>query len=527
MWASPIVGTMPEPAADDSLTDAETLLWTLQQDPWLSSTIATLLICDGPIDHVRLLRTTARAIQAVPRLGERPVAPLGRLSSPRWTTDREFDLGYHVRRIGLGRPADDTGLSEMAGLLELAALLLQDRFDRTRPLWQLLVIEGLANGRTALLLKLDHTLTDGLGAVRLAEYLFDAQPDASRPEPVDLAALLAERAARSTERPRGNTSVNDVGPLAEARRLLGDGLVALSDADALVERASGFLAGLGGLAGRLSGAAGQVDLGQTRLAGSTLWAARSRRRHLLTFELPVAEVKAAGAAANASLNDVFVSGCVLAAQRFHERRGSALERLRVSFAISTRGAESAGGNAFTPCLADIELRSQPAELLSVVRDELRARRAEVGGSGLFATVAGFAKLLPGALTTQMARSQAQMVDFATSNVRGVPQTAYVGAAEIVAAYPVGPVAGMAFNATALSYADTLYVGLHIDPVAVDEPELLLSCLVEAFAQLGVTASTSTARSTRPAAKASKTATAANAANSTRSRRSPTASRPKS
>jgi hypothetical protein len=79
--------------------------------------------------------------------------------------------------------------------------------------------------------------------------------------------------------------------------------------------------------------------------------------------------------------------------------------------------------------------------------------------------------------------QAQTVDFATSNVRAADFPCFIAGAQIVANYPVGPLAGVAFNLTLLSYCGSLDMGLNIDTAAVDDPALLKACIEDAFVEL--------------------------------------------
>jgi hypothetical protein len=91
--------------------------------------------------------------------------------------------------------------------------------------------------------------------------------------------------------------------------------------------------------------------------------------------------------------------------------------------------------------------------------------------------------LPTSLVTRLARTQAQTVDFATSNVRGAPIAMYVAGAKLLENYPVGPLGGVAFNLTLLSYLGSLDMGVNIDTAAVADPALLHTCLAGAFDDL--------------------------------------------
>jgi diacylglycerol O-acyltransferase / wax synthase len=91
--------------------------------------------------------------------------------------------------------------------------------------------------------------------------------------------------------------------------------------------------------------------------------------------------------------------------------------------------------------------------------------------------------LPLSLVSRVARQQTQTVDFATSNVRAAPFAVYVAGAKIVENYPIGPLAGVAFNLTLMSYDGSLDMGLHSDAAAVAEPDLLRTLMEEAFEEL--------------------------------------------
>jgi hypothetical protein len=94
-----------------------------------------------------------------------------------------------------------------------------------------------------------------------------------------------------------------------------------------------------------------------------------------------------------------------------------------------------------------------------------------------------ASTLPTSVITRLARQQAQTVDFATSNVKGSPVPVYMAGAQLVEIYPIGPLLGVAFNLTLMSYLGSLDMALHIDTAAVSEPALLTDCLERSFRAL--------------------------------------------
>jgi len=103
--------------------------------------------------------------------------------------------------------------------------------------------------------------------------------------------------------------------------------------------------------------------------------------------------------------------------------------------------------------------------------------------GLFAQLSGVFTALPAPLLVRVARQQVGTVDFTTSNVRGAPFDLWIAGARLLANYPIGPMAGTAFNLTTMSYRGNLDMGCSIDTAAIEEPALLRQCLVESFDEL--------------------------------------------
>ena len=165
----------PKMRFERHMSDSEALMWNVEKDPWLNPSGATICVLDRPIDIEEFRHRLRWAVAQTPRMRERVAPSFGRLSPPTWVPDPEFDFDFHVRHIAL--PAPGT----LSQLYDLAARLHEDPFDRTRPLWTFVVIDGLEGGRGALFLRLHHTLSDGLGLVQLAELYMDRKPNAPLP----------------------------------------------------------------------------------------------------------------------------------------------------------------------------------------------------------------------------------------------------------------------------------------------------------------------------------------------------------
>ncbi|MFN5601270.1 MAG: WS/DGAT domain-containing protein, partial [Acidimicrobiaceae bacterium] len=122
------------------------------------------------------------------------------------------------------------------------------------------------------------------------------------------------------------------------------------------------------------------------------------------------------------------------------------------------------------------------ERFAAVNEILQAARTG-SSNGSLEAIATVSTMLPTSVITRLARAQAETVDFATSHVRGAGVPLYVGGAKLLENYPVGPLGGVAFNLTLMSYMGSMDVGINIDEAAVESPSLLRESLVESFAEL--------------------------------------------
>ena len=151
-------------------------------------------------------------------------------------------------------------------------------------------------------------------------------------------------------------------------------------------------------------------------------------------------------------------------------------------AVSTR-TESSGANAFSLARMMVPTGEMPiVERFKSIHEAATAAR-EQGSSASLATLATVTAALPTSLITRLARQQSQTVDFATSNVRGAPVAMYICGAQLLENYPIGPLLGVAFNLTLLSYNGSLDMGLNFDAAAVAEPERLAKLIERAFTDL--------------------------------------------
>ncbi|HEX2849898.1 MAG TPA: wax ester/triacylglycerol synthase family O-acyltransferase [Acidimicrobiales bacterium] len=450
------------------MTDAEALMWNLEKDPSLRSTFLNITFLDAPPDFDRFRARLAAAVAEIPRLRQRVVPAPGRIAPPQWTDDPSFDLDYHVRRIALPAPGTDRQL------LDWAALHFQDPFDRARPLWEYTVVEGLSGGRAALLAKMHHTITDGVGGVRMSAMFIDLERES--PEPAEVTAPpYAERPEAIVE------SLVDALTHGVRRQLGISRRAAALAADAVIhpERVAHGAGELGEIARSVL-----RQLVVTDSAHSPLWAGRrslGRRFEILSIDLD--RLKDAAHHLGGTVNDAFVCGVAGGAGTYHRELGVEIDDLRVSVPVSTRADSSAGGNAFTPLRVLVPCGiKDPTERFRAVRERLTATKRE-RALGLTDTFAALLNALPTSMVVNLARQQTETVDFATSNLRGAPWDLYIAGSHILSNHPMGPTGGTAFNATVLSYRNTLDMGIDIDTAAIDDGDLLRECIASSFDEL--------------------------------------------
>ena len=449
------------------MSDAEGLMWRLEKDPHLSSTFGNVTVLDRPPDFDRLRARMERAVAAVPRLGWRVQPTPANLSAPLWVDDPDFEIDYHVRRIALAKPGS------LRQLLDLATLAVVDPFDRTRPLWQFIVVEGLRGGKAALVQKMHHTITDGVGGVQMSLQYLDFERDAAGPEAVDRSD---DGPVGGPPSPSGAEAVRDlivgglrlpIGVVKQVRDLLADPVSIPSAGTAAIEAVRAVA----------------TQLSDTEQAHSPLWTRRSLKRHLEVATAPFRETKDAAKRLGGTLNTAFLTAATEAASRYHRELGEPVDVLRASMAVSTR-TESSGANAFSLARMLVPAGEMPiAERFLLIQQLSDAARGGGDGGASLETLAAVAAALPTTLVTRLARQQAQTVDFATSNVRGAPVPMYICGAQLLHNYPIGPLAGVAFNLTLLSYLGSLDMGMNVDAAAVTEPALLAKLIERSFKDL--------------------------------------------
>ena len=443
-----------------------------------------------PLTLARLTEVLAARLPLVPVLRRRLLnVPLG-LDQPYWVDDQNFDIEYHIREIALPRPGSEAQLTEQVARLHARPL------DRSKPLWEIYLITGLARRRAAVYTKIHHSAIDGASGAELLTILLDLTPDgrelpASKPflpaRPPGPAALTALAAARLAWRP-----VQTVRFTNELVRVLPTLAPAVSNL-------------VGGMLGMNRGD-GEVIPGRPGRAPATPFNGPiTPHRRLALRSVDLDSVKAVKNAFGVSVNDVVMAMCAGALRRWLADHGALPDAPLISMIpVSVRdpGSKTAMGNKVSAMLAALPTNiGDPAERVQVVHATTTMAKAQqaVIPQGLVDQVSDFA--LP-ALTARAAR-----VVFATgvlrrlppfnlciSNVPGPNVPVYLCGAKLLAHYPVSVITdGQGLNITLVGYLGQLHFGLVSCRELVPDLDLLADYLVDELAEL--------VRAAKPAAAA--------------------------
>ncbi len=453
------------------LSQNDAIMWMIEADPLLRSTIVAVVILDAAPDWERLVARVEHCTRMVPELREKVVQVPLHHATWRWQPDDAFDLGYHLHRVAV--PAPGT----VRELLDLAHQSAQTGFDRTRPLWEFSLVEGLADGSAALIMKAHHVLTDGIGAVQLATHLFDLEPE---PEPDHGAPEQA-----MTTLAAGVPGAPDVhGLVGVIRELL------IHDVDGLITLARTMLPSIVPSLLRAVRDPFHAITETVRTAESigrtvapvthTLSPVMVDRHCESRFEMletPLADLRRAAGVAGGTLNDGFLAAVTGGLRRYHDALGAEVDELRMAMPVSLRTAEDEmGGNHVTVMRFTVPVGVEDAdERIRRLHDIGRRIRQEKSLTHTEA-IAGVLNLMPSGVIGAMLKH----IDFLASNVPGVPVPLYLAGRRVSRYIPFGPTAGSSLNVTLMSYDGTCCIGVNVDTAAVTDVPLLMRCLREGF-----------------------------------------------
>jgi diacylglycerol O-acyltransferase / wax synthase len=440
----------------------EALMWRAEADPRLRSTMCALELLDRAPEWERFVAACDWATRMAPRFRQKVVEPMLGLGNPTWVVDPDFDLHYHVRRVRL---PEGGGLAD---LLALAEQIAMTPFDRARSPWESVLLEGLPEGKSAHLLKMHHSTTDGMGGVQLLSKLHSRtrepnprkpQPPAPPPEWETPQGVFARQASR------------DLRALPGLIRDAGRALVTLARPQTMRE------------ALRFGASLGRV-LADPNAEASPLLRGRSLSWRFLALDVAFADLRGAARAAGGSLNDAFLAALLGAFRIYHDELGHPIERMPIAIPISIRAdTDAEGGNRFAGARVAAPVGiADPRERIQAIGRLIRSVRSEPAMHGLGLLAPALSRLPP-PLIGLLAGALTKSNDLQASNIPGIREDVYLAGAKIERSYGFGPLPGCASMITLVTHGDTCCIAANVDPAAITEPQRFARCLEEGFAEV--------------------------------------------
>jgi WS/DGAT/MGAT family acyltransferase len=425
---------------------------------------------DQPFDYDALCALVSRRIGLVPRYRQKIRWVPGHLANPVWVDDDDFDITYHVRRSALPKPGDDDQLRQLVGRLQSRQL------DRKRPLWEIYLVEGLADGRFAIITKTHHAMVDGISAVDIGTLILDLEPTprdtpadtwVARPEP-SRADLVATALSDTLRRPSQAIDTVRAG-VTDVRTT----------------------------AGRVLGAAlGVAAMARTSLRSapaSPLNAEIGEQRRFGMAVTSLDDYKRVRKSHGGTINDVVLAVVSGALRIWMLTRGesvvpSTTVRAMVPVSIRTSGEGDALGNRVSSYFVDLPIgEPSPVVRLHQVSYAMKGHKesGQSVGADALVRLTGFA---PPTIHSAAARLGSgltrRLFNVVVTNVPGPQFPLYAAGAQMVDCYPVVPLAkGQAVTIGLTSYNGGVFYGMNCDRDSMPDIDVLAGCIEESLAEL--------------------------------------------
>jgi diacylglycerol O-acyltransferase / wax synthase len=372
------------------------------------------------------------------------------LANPAWIYDGDIDIDYHIRRIVLPKPGTLEQLETYAGRLHSSLL------DRSRPLWEFYVIEGMRDGRVGFYTKLHHAALDGQGAVALGNAILDLTPE-----------------GRKIEKPHASHHDEPYQPAVD--ELVKSSIANLfGQIKSMAKNTPAVAKALLAAAVPKRGEDGQrvslLPRGLLMGPRTPLNVAVTNQRAFATLSLPLAEVKAIGKSVDGTLNDAVMALCAGALRTYLQERGALPKKpLVAAVPVSLREkGDTSTNNQASMMLASLATHiADPLKRLLAIKESMASAKAMTGN---FKSVIptdfpslGVPWLMSGVASlygrSRIANRFTPLANVVISNVPGAPVPLYMGGARLLSFYPLSIVVhGVALNITVQSYDGKMDVG---------------------------------------------------------------------
>jgi len=453
------------------LTGEDLSFWWAES-PMQPTTMAMLLMLDRSPAPARVRRAFARAVATVPRLAQRVVeAPLD-ITLPRWQHDATFDLDYHVRRHALA------GTCDLDELFREVAPTYETPFDRSRPLWEARLYDGVGpEGQAALFFKLHHAFADGVGGnaifAALTDWERDPAEDALVPPPRPSKGAwpeLPSLGVRVVEAVRDRVELE----WERARAVTTTALDVMQHPDTL----------------QRAWQAVESVVESFRFDSHSPLRRYGRARRLSGIDLPFEEVRRIKRSLGGAMIDVILTIMARAIGKWHGAHHlNGVRELMTLVPVNLRKPEEWAdkplvGNVATGILVRLPIRLRsPLATYTEIHKRMEAKKADPG-SAATPIVAEMVSVLPRRFFRWMAEASFGGIDFIVTNVPGILVPRYFAGSEILAAYPFAPVALKSPVSVALyGYRDRLFIGLDSDETSMPDIDAFKDMIRASFAEL--------------------------------------------
>jgi diacylglycerol O-acyltransferase len=434
--------------------------------------VGAVMVLEGePPSHRDLIAQIERRLHLVPRyrqkLASAPLLPW----RPRWIDDPHFNTGYHVRHTALPAPAGREELRRLAGRI------FSQELDRSKPLWELWLVDGVGEGRWAIVSKTHHALVDGVSGVDIATVLFDLEPEPPtvnagavwfpRPEPSG-ASLLAEAVTEIATAPF---------------ELARDALATVSDPERLATTAA---ASVGGVASMLAAGASAPT--------SPLNTPIGPHRRFAWVHGDLAHFKEVKSALGGTVNDVVLTVVTGTLRSYYLAHGHPTDgvSLRAMVPVSIRSEDQQGalGNRVTTMYAPLPIHAEdPLERFEIVHEAMRGLKdsGQAVGAEVLTRLAGFA---PPTILNQAARLQAhqRFFNLTVTNVPGPQFPLYMLGRRLESIFPMVPLTrNTTLGIAIMSYDGRIDFGLNGDFDLMPDLDQTAGHLEDAIDELAETA----------------------------------------
>lgn len=430
--------------------------------------IATVALFAGPPPgEQQIEQMIASKLDRVPRYRQRVHFVPFDLGRPVWCDDPHFDLQYHVRHTALPAPGNEAQLRTLVGRV------MSQQLDRTKPLWETWVVEGLEGDRWAMLSKSHHCMVDGVSGTDLLGVILDASPDAEYPT---AAPWTPE------ETPTGVTLLGDT-----ARSTLGSPREAIGALRSAIGRPRRLLQELSQLGEGLATLRFSEENAETSLNGPI-----GPHRRWRQARTTVSDVKKIRQTHGGTINDVVLAAITQGFRSLLLSRGEVVEGriVRSLVPVSVRKEQERGtyNNRVSAMFAELPVGiADPVERLAAIHAQMRDLKEshQAVAAETLTSLGGFA---PPALLALGARLFAGVeqhaVQTVTTNVPGPQRTLYAAGRPMIEAYPYVPLSGSVRIGIAIfSYVGQLTFGITCDAGSVTDIDVLASGIEEGVADL--------------------------------------------